>query len=220
VSVPQVIAVIRGWQDKNDFLIPVKPHYAQLSVCKEARNEVSKMVPPLKNQLYTKSPPIFINSSTDTLWLTTVMDDASQDASFDDLECLTFMSVLCDRLLIKKIALPAKYWYQEMHCKGPCLIMDSLQSLQTEEVILMGENNFAHQYADDIAFVQHRATPYYSSFGMPYFEGWDDIMMTTSWEDAEAAEMKRLRDIQAKRAAERKAYWLGNIIFILLGSFR
>ncbi|PMD21497.1 hypothetical protein NA56DRAFT_127889 [Hyaloscypha hepaticicola] len=35
---PQVIAVRRGWQDQKDFLIPVKPHYAQLGVCKEARN--------------------------------------------------------------------------------------------------------------------------------------------------------------------------------------
>ncbi len=105
------------------------------------------------------------------------------------------MSVLCDGLPIKKVALPAKYWWQEIHRKGPCLIMDSLQSLQTEEVILVVENNFAHQHADDIAFVQHRGTPYYSSFGMPYLKGWDDI---TSWEDAEVAEMKCLREFQAK----------------------
>jgi hypothetical protein len=97
--------------------------------------------------------------------------------------------------------------------------MDSLKSLQTEEVLLIVENNFAHQYADDIAFVQHRGTPYFSSslVGMPYFERWDGI---TSWEDAEAAEMKCLRGFQAKRAAERKAYWLSNIHFIPLRSFR
>lgn len=133
------------------------------------------------------------------------MDDAPQDRVFDDLECLTSMNSPRNRLTVKKIALPATYWWQEIHWKGPCLIMDRLQSLQTEEVILIVENSFAHQYADDIAFVQHRATPYLS--GSPYFEGRDDIR---SWEDAEAAEMKCLRDFQAERAAQRKAKCLRN----------
>jgi len=214
----QVIVVRRVWQDQKDVLIPVKPHYAQLRVYKEARNEVSKVVLPLNNQFYTNSPQIFFNSSTDTLWLTTIMDDAPQDV-FDDLECLTFMNSPRNRLPIKKLALPAKYWYQEIGRGCLDLMMNSLKRLQTEEVILIVENDFAHQSANDIAFVQHKGTPDSLLVDMPYFEGWDDIMMTTSWEDAEGAEMKRLKDIQAKRAAERKAYWLSNFIPILLGSF-
>jgi hypothetical protein len=211
----QVIAVRRGSQDEESALIPVKPHYAQLGVCKEARDEVSKVVSPLKNLLYTNTPPIFFNSSTDTLWLTTIIDATSQDTAFDDLEYLASIYDLGNRLPIKKIALPAKYWFQEMCQEGPDLIMDSLESLQTEEVILIVENNFAHQYADDIAFVQR--TSYSPMVFMPYLEGWDDIK---SWEDAEAAEMKCLRDFQAERAAERKAFWLGNTHFILRRSFR
>jgi hypothetical protein len=206
----QVIAVRRVLKDEKNSLIPVKSHYGQLSVCKEARDEVSKVVSPIKNQLYTNSPPIFFNSSTDTLWLTTIMDDASQDAYFDDLERLTNMNILGNRLPIKKIALPADYWYQEFCRENLDLMMDSLKSLQTEELILIVENNFAHQYTNDIAFVQARGS---SLDDVPYFESWDvDIR---SWDDAEAAEMRTLRDLQAERAAEREAYWLSNTQFIL-----
>jgi len=138
------------------------------------------------------------------------MDDASQDAYFDDLERLTNMNILGNRFPIKKIALPADYWYQEFCRENLDLMMDSLKSLQTEELILIVENNFAHQYTDDIAFVQARGS---SLDDVPYFESWDvDIR---SWDDAEAAEMRTLRDLQAERAAEREAYWLSNTQFIL-----
>ena len=212
----QVIAVRRVLQDEGDCLVPVKPHYAQLSVCKDARDEVLKVVSPLKNKFHTNPAQIFFNSSTDTLWLTTIMDDASQGAYYDDLMCLIYTYIPGNRLPIKKIALPAKYWYQEYFAENLDWTMQNLENLQTEELILIVENNFAHQYADDIAFVQHRGTPDSSLVGRPDLE-WDDIR---SWQDAETAEMKRLRDFQAERAAERKAYWLGTIIFILLGSFR
>jgi hypothetical protein len=207
----QVIAVRRGWQDEENVLIPVKPHYAQLGVCKEARDEVSKVVSPLMNQLYTNTPPIFFNSSTDTLWLTTIMDDASLGVYCDDLVCLISMDIPGNRLSIKKIALPAKYWYQEIFLENLDWTMQCLEKLHTEEVILIVESNFAHQYADDIAFVQHGGTPDSSLVGRPDLE-WDDIR---SWQDAETAEMKRLRDFQAERAAERKAYWLSNTHFML-----
>ena len=114
----QVIAVRRVFQDENDFLIPVKPHYAQLSVCKEARDEGSKVVSPLKNKFHTYPTQIFFNSSTDTLWLTTIMDDASQGAYYDDLMCLIYTYIPGNRLPIKKIALPAKYWYQEIFAEN------------------------------------------------------------------------------------------------------
>jgi hypothetical protein len=211
VNFSQVIAVRRVLQDEKDFLIPVKPHYAQLSVCKEARNEVSKVVSPLKHKLYTNSPQILFNSSTDTLWLTTIMDDHFRGVYFDDLVCLISLYIPGNRLPIKKIALPAKYWYQEIFLENLDWTMQCLEKLQTEEVILIVENNFAHQYADDIAFVQHRGTPDCSLVGRPGLE-WDDIR---SWQDAETAEMNRLRDFQAERAAERKAYWLGNTHFML-----
>ncbi len=162
------------------------------------------MLSPLKDQLYPNSPPIFFNSSTDTLWLTTIMDNVSQNASSDDLGFLDSMNdILGDRLQIKKIALPAEYWCQEINCDdcggaypdSSYPIMDSLTSLQVEEVILIVENNFVHQYGNDIAFVElDRGDPYSVLNDITYFEGWNDIMQVWSWDDAEVAEMKRLRN--------------------------
>jgi hypothetical protein len=216
-NIPQVIGIKGIVLNGDPYIAPTMSHCQQLRVCKEARNEVSKMKFPLEftpdflPRDESDVPKIFVNPSTDTLWLTTPVIDLDYGSFKINLPYI-FSRWFCfgncpdqRKVQFKKLALPYKYWW-EMLGLGRLEIMDALYSLGVEEVILVvGDDSTSED--PNIVFIKPRGEPK-PAIANEFFTvmGWRERI---TWEDMADASVQYLKNFQAQDAADRKKYLLG-----------
>jgi hypothetical protein len=189
--------------------VPTALRCQLFAVCKEARCEASKIILPLENiSMYglenAKVPKIFLNPATDIVWLTSSIQNHLPDDCVEGLIQYRIEGKPHQKVATK-VALPYGYWHGGMATyKADC--MERLQSLGTEEVILVVGDDSASNSPDNV-FVEPKETPK-STLGYKFLEKHGFLDGDITWKEMNEAAMKYLTAFPAQRAIDRHQYFL------------